>query len=323
MILTGCLVRYNFAGMAMHSIIDMNGSVQESLILFLIGMGKKIRLISAFPTNYPECEQRIPALLNYEQVVNDLNGAEVVYVLSMIPDKNSMEEYEFTSALFNIMNACKEIRSRLVYLDTTRVYTKKDVPFTESSASHSIYHKAILGRKAISILQAEIKANKINAAVACTGELYGPGYATNKGGNEVLHNLAKYRSSSWYINADLMHSFHFMPDVVRALYVLGTRNQAKGQLWDLPAAFPALTGRQFIEEAACQLKVSANIKVIPKWLLSLRALVDPVARDLKYKYGYPVVVDSEKFEKEFDQYPTPYAQGIEATLEWLLLNRTE
>lgn len=297
--------------MAMHSIIDMNGSVQESLILFLIGMGKKIRLISAFPTNYPECEQRIPALLNYEQVVNDLNGAEVVYVLSMIPDKNSMEEYEFTSALFNIMNACKEIRSRLVYLDTTGLY------------SHSMSHKGIIGRKALSILQTEMEANKINATVARAGELYGPGYATNKGGNEVLHNLAKYRSSSWYINADLMHSFHFMPDVVRALYVLGTRNQAKGQLWDLPAAFPALTGRQFIEEAACQLKVSANIKVIPKWLLSLRALVDPVARDLKYKYGYPVVVDSEKFEKEFDQYPTPYAQGIEATLEWLLLNRTE
>jgi len=224
----------------------------------------------------------------------------------MIPDENNMEEYEFTGALFNIMNACKEIRARLVYLDT------------ELSAEHSMYHKGIMGRKAIAILQAEMEANKINATIARAGELYGPGYAIKKGGNEVLLKLAKYRNSIWYIDADLRHSFHFLPDVVRALYVLGTRIQAQGQLWDLPAAFPALTGRQFIEAAACLLKVSANIRIIPKWLLSLRALIDPAARELKYKYGFPVVVDSEKFEKEFDQYATPYAEGIAATLEWFL-----
>ncbi|HEX6427264.1 MAG TPA: NAD-dependent epimerase/dehydratase family protein [Niastella sp.] len=308
--------------MAMYAIIDMNGSVQEGLIPHLIDMGKKVRLLSTVPTSFPACEQRIPALLNYEQVVSDIKGAEVVYVLSMIPDENSLEEYEFTGALFNIMNACKEIRSRLVYLDTTWVYTKNEVPFTELSASHSMYHKGIIGRKALSIVQAEMKANRINATVARAGELYGPGYAMNKGGNEVLLNLVKNRSSSWYIDADLRHSFHFLPDVVRALYVLGTRNQARGQLWNLPAAFPTLTGRQFIEAAACLLKVSANIKIIPKWLLSLRALVDPAARELKYKYGFPVVVNSEKFENEFDQHSTPYAEGIAATLEWLLLNRS-
>jgi len=292
--------------MAMHSIIDMNGSVQEGFIPFLIDMGRKVRLLSTVSTNFPACEQRIPALLNYEQVVNDIKGAEVVYVLSMIPDKKNMEEYEFTGALFNIMNACKEIRARLVYLDT------------ELSAGHSMYHKGLIGRKALSILQAEMEANKINATVARAGELYGPGYAMNKGGNEVLLKLAKYHNSSWYIDADLNHSFHFLPDVVRALYVLGTRDHARGQLWNLPAAFPALTGRQFIEAAACRLKVSANITIIPKWLLTLKALIDPAARELKYKYGFPVVVDSEKFEKEFAQYPTSYAKGIASTLEWLL-----
>jgi nucleoside-diphosphate-sugar epimerase len=293
--------------MAMHSIIDMNGLIQEGLVPFLIDMGRNVRLLSTVPANFPACEQRIPALLNYEQVVNDIKGAEVVYVLSIMPDEKSMEEYEFTGALFNIMNACKEVRARLVYLDTTWVY----IP------SHSKYHKCIIERKAISILQAEMEVNKINAVVARVGELYGPGYAMNEGGNKVLLNLAKYRRSGWYINADLKHSFHFLPDVVRALYILGTRNKARGQLWDLPAAFPALTGRQFIEAAACQLKVSANITIIPNWLLTLRTLIEPAARELKYKYGFPVVIDSEKFEKEFDQYATPYTKGIEATLKWL------
>ena len=295
--------------MAMHSIIDMNGSMQEGLIPFLIDQGRKVRLLSAVPTRFPACEQRITALLNYEQVVNDIKGAEVVYVLSMMPDENNMEEYEFTGALFNIMNACKEIRSRLVYLDTTWVYTKNEVP---------VYHKSIIERNALSILQAEMEANKINAVVARAGELYGPGYAMNKGGNEVLLNLAKNHHSTWYLDADLTHSFHFLPDVVRALYVLGTSTQARGQLWNLPAAFPALTGRQFIAAAACLLNVSANIRIIPKWLLSLRALIDPAARELKYKYGSPVVIDSKKFETEFDQYPAPYTEGIKATLEWLL-----
>jgi nucleoside-diphosphate-sugar epimerase len=295
--------------MAIHSIIDMNGSMQEGLIPFLIGQGRKVRLISPVPTRFPACEQRITALLNYEQVVNDIKGAEVVYVLSMMPDENNIEEYEFTGALFNIMNACKEIRARLVYLDTTWVYTKNEAP---------IYHKGIIERKAISILLAEMEANKINAVVARAGEIYGPGYAMNKGGNEVLLNLAKHHNSTWYIDADLTHSFHFLPDVVRALYVLGTSTRARGQLWNLPAASPVLTGRQFIEAAACLLKVPADVKVIPRWLLSLRALIDPAARELKYKYGFPVVVDSEKFEKEFDQYSTPYVKGIAATLEWLL-----
>jgi nucleoside-diphosphate-sugar epimerase len=228
----------------------------------------------------------------------------------MIPDESKMQEYEFTGALFNIMNACKEIRARLVYLDTAWVYTRNEAKCATPSRCGTF--------KGLSILQAEIAANKINAAIARAGELYGPGYAMNKGGNEVLLNLVKNRKSSWYIDADLTHSFHFLPDVVRALYVLGTRPQAQGRLWNLPAASPTLTGRQFIEAAACLLKISANIKVMPKWLLSLRAMVDPAARELKYKYGFPVVIDSEKFEKEFNQYPTPYTEGIETTLEWLL-----
>src|SRR5688572_4771827 len=92
LILAGCLARYSFTDMAMHSIIDMNGSMQEGLISFLIDQGRKVRLLSAVPTNFPACEQRFTALLNYEQVVNDIKGAEVVYVLSMVPDENNMEE---------------------------------------------------------------------------------------------------------------------------------------------------------------------------------------------------------------------------------------
>lgn len=293
--------------MATYSIIDLNGSIQEGLIHFLMDRGNKARLISTVPTNYPECEQRITTLLNYEQVVNDIKGSSVVYVLSIIPDEKRIEEYEFTGALFNIMNACKERRARLVYLDTTWVYGKN--------------HKGVMGNNAIAILQAEMEVKKINATVARAGDLYGPGYPMDKGGNAVLLDLVKYRNTTWCFDADLRHSYHFLPDVARALYVLGTRNEAAGQFWNLPAAFPALSGRQFIEQAAAQLKIPAAIKIIPKWLVSLRSLINPAAQELKYKFGYPVIVDSEKFEKAFHQCSTPYAEGIEATLQWMLLKR--
>jgi nucleoside-diphosphate-sugar epimerase len=79
---------------------------------------------------------------------------------------------------------------------------------------------------------------------------------------------------------DVPHSLNYLPDVARALAILGTRREALGEVWHLPTAEP-VTGRGFVELIAAALgrpvKVTATSRLAPR----IAGLFDPRARELE------------------------------------------
>jgi nucleoside-diphosphate-sugar epimerase len=85
----------------------------------------------------------------------------------------------------------------------------------------------------------------------------------------------------------------------------------------MPTARPALTGREFVELTARVLGVPPRITVLPRWMMQAAKFVMPLTRELAemlYQNDHDYLFDSSKFERRFGFTPTPYEDGIRATV---------
>ena len=113
------------------------------------------------------------------------------------------------------------------------------------------------------------------------------------------------------------HSLTYTPDIAKALALLGNDVAAYNQVWHLPTDKEVLSGKEFIEIVAREYDVKAKYSVIPKWMLQLIGLFDPMIRETKemlYQFELPYLFDSSKFEKRYFK-ATPYKEAIKQIKE--------
>ncbi|HEX2906243.1 MAG TPA: hypothetical protein VHO69_05240, partial [Phototrophicaceae bacterium] len=119
-------------------------------------------------------------------------------------------------------------------------------------------------------------------------------------------------------NPDLPHTYTYVPDIGRALVMLGANDAAFGQAWHVPSA-ETLTPRQFVSLIAQEAGVDPKISPLPKWLIPLLGLLMPPLRgfgELLYQFEEPFIVDASKFEKTFGTIATPLPEAVRATVQW-------
>lgn len=129
----------------------------------------------------------------------------------------------------------------------------------------------------------------------------------------VLGKYAKGEKAIWLGKPQTLHSFTYVPDAGKAMYLLGQRPEADNQIWHLPTA-PALTGKQFIEMAANVFNTKPRYSTVNKLMLQMIGLFNKVIGgtvEMYYQYDHDYVFDSTKFEKAFNIRPTSYQQGIQ------------
>jgi nucleoside-diphosphate-sugar epimerase len=98
-----------------------------------------------------------------------------------------------------------------------------------------------------------------------------------------------------------------VPDVGRALAVLGTDERALGKPWHVPTAAPR--SQRELASRFCELAglPAPRVAPVPAVALTLAGLFSPEMRELKetlYQFDRPFVLDSTAFTRVF---------GIEAT----------
>ena len=115
------------------------------------------------------------------------------------------------------------------------------------------------------------------------------------------------------------HSFIYTPDAGKATAMLGNTPSAFNQVWHLPTVKHALSGKEFVEMAARASGVKPDMMVIPKWLLQIMGLFNPVIKEsleMLYQNEVDYIFDSSKFEKAFGFVPTGYETGIFQTVRF-------
>lgn len=166
----------------------------------------------------------------------------------------------------------------------------------------------------------EMRSGAIAALIARSADFYGPGATKTSIPNMlVFDNLRNGKTAQWLVNGNVPHSYTYVPDAARALYLLSSSGSAFGQTWHLPTHSEPPTGRTFMRLAAHALGVADRQTILPKWMLRGFGLFNSDVREayeMLYQNARPYIFDSSKFQRAFEMEPTSYEDGIIRTARW-------
>jgi nucleoside-diphosphate-sugar epimerase len=163
----------------------------------------------------------------------------------------------------------------------------------------------------------EVKRGNLTGMIVRAADFYGPGTMNSFVNLMVIQNLKQGKKAQWMISDEFKHSFTYTPDAGKATALLGNAPTAFNQVWHLPADMNVLSGKEFIALVAKEAGVEPKTKILPKWMIKLGGMTNPVIREtveMLYQNDSDYLFDCHKFNRAFDFRATSYADGIKATV---------
>lgn len=298
----------------MHIILGAGGPVANALTKELTAANEKVRLVSrkSIPTSGSSSWQQAD-LLNKDEVFSAVKEASVIYLCAGLKYDQKIWAAQWPIIIQNVIDAAKQTGARLIFFDNVYMYGLVEGKMTEETPYHPSSVKGEIRAKIAATLMDEVKAGNIRASILRGADFYGAVSSMNSFFDSmVLAKFAKKQSAQWLGNPKALHSFTYVPDAGKALFLMGQNPQSDNQIWHAPTA-PALTGKQFIELAAKVFQTQPKFSTISKWMLRLIGLFNSVVGgtvEMFYQYDHDYVFDSTKFEKFFKVKPTAYQTGF-------------
>ncbi len=305
----------------MQTILGSGGAIGVELAKALVSYTKEIRLVSRNPKKVNPTDELIPAdLLNYADVQKAVHGSEVVYLTVGLPYNLKVWQESWPRLMENVVNACMENNSKLVFFDNIYMYDKHHLNgMTEENPINPPSKKGMVRNKVVDMIMEKIRQSKLTALIARSADFYGPKiHGTSMLTEMVFKPLSLGKKANWMGSVDFKHSFTYTPDAGKATALLGNTDDAYNQIWHLPTASDPFTGKEWIEAIAGEMGVKSNYRVATKFIVKIMGWFMPIMKEMVemlYQYEQDYVFDSGKFEKRFDFRPTPYLTGIREIVE--------
>ncbi|WP_419701246.1 NAD-dependent epimerase/dehydratase family protein [Mucilaginibacter sp. NFX135] len=305
----------------MHTILGAGGPVANALTQELINNNDTVRLVSRKPVQIeaPNVTWQKADLLNYDEILQASLGSTVIYLCAGLVYDKEIWRQQWPVIIQNVMNVAKATNARLIFFDNVYSYGLVNGAMTEDTPYHPSSVKGEIRAGVANTLMAEVKAGNIRASIARGADFYGTNSMNAFFDMMVLERFSKKLSAQWIGKAQTLHSFTYIPDAGKAMFLLGQHPESDNQIWHMPTA-PAITGRQFIELAASIYKVKPKFFAVNKFLLWAYGLFNKTVKgtvEMYYQYDHDYVFDSSKFEKAFDFKTTSYEDGIKHMSETL------
>lgn len=307
----------------MHTLLGAGGPVANALAKELINNGKKVRLVSRRQVSlFPQAEWIGADLKNAKQVLSAVKGSSVIYMCAGLQYSKKVWAAEWPLIMQNLIDAGKETGARLIFFDNVYMYGQVQSAMTEETPYNPSSVKGAIRAEIAERLMSESKVGNINATIARAADFYGATSLNSFFDSMVLDKYAKGQKAMWLGNPGCRHSFTYVPDAGRAMFLLGQDESSANQIWHLPTA-PALTGKELINLAATAFNRKPKYSTVNKLMLQIIGLFNNAiaeTAELYYQYQFDYIFDSSKFENAFNVKPTSYKEGMEA-FAISLLNR--
>jgi len=305
----------------MQTILGSSGVIGNELAKSLTQYTNKIRLVSRNPKKVNPTDELFTAnLLKAEEVLKAVEGSEIVYLTVGIQYKTSMWQQQWPLIMKNVIEACKQNNSKLVFFDNVYVYGRVNGWMKEDTPIKPISRKGEVRKQVTEMLMNEVKNGNLKAIIARAADFYGPNTPLSFVTVTVFENFKKEKKAMWFIDAERKHSFTYTPDAGKATAMLGNSDSAYNQVWHLPSDRNVLTGKEFIELSAEAFGVKPEYTVLKKWMIKMAGLFNSNIREsveMLYQNDSDYLFDSTKFEKAFNFRPTSYEEGIIKTVNSL------
>ena len=308
--------------MGLHTILGAGGAIANELLPILVNSKEQVRIVARHPKQMNGVESVSADLCDASQTLEAVKGSSIVYLLVGL-------EYDYKTwakiwpiVMTNTINACKSAGAKLIFFDNVYMYGKVDGWMTEETAFNPCSKKGIIRASIVNQLLAEINSGALTALIARSADFYGTSATKTSVPNMlVFDNFSKGKKAQWLVNAQVPHSYTYIPDAGKALYLLAKDNNAFNQTWHLPTKSNPLSGEQFIALAAEAMHQTYQFSVLSKLMIRLAGLfIKPIREsyEMIYQNDSSYLFDSSKFEKHFDFQPTSYEEGIKETAKYYL-----
>ncbi|TBO41166.1 NAD-dependent epimerase/dehydratase family protein [Pedobacter kyonggii] len=298
----------------MHTILGAGGPTANALTRELTNTNETIRLVSRKPisTSNPNVSWVKADLLNEVELFAAAEGSKVIYLCAGLVYDAKIWQQQWPVIIQNVINLTKRTDARLIFFDNVYMYGLVNGPMTEDTPYHPCSLKGEVRAKVAEQLMNESKAGNINVTIARAADFYGADSMNSFFDMMVLDKFAKKNRAQWIGDPNTLHSFTYIEDAGKALFLLGQTPDSGNLIWHLPTAAP-LKGKAFIEMAAKIYETKPQYSIINKLMLRLVGLFKKVVAgtvEMYYQYDHDYHFDSTKFEKAFNFKPTPYYDGI-------------
>ena len=297
----------------MQTILGAGGAIGHELAGALSRFTQNIRLVSRNPQKVNPNDALFPAdLTQTDQVDKAVEGSTIVYLTVGFEYNIKVWRSQWPKLMRNVIESCKKHSAKLVFFDNVYMYDPDHMgQMTEETPIKPVSKKGKIRAEIAEMLLSEVKAGKLTALIARAADFYG---LKNSILIEMgLKNLQNGKKADWMADAHKIHTFTYSPDAAKATALLGNTAEAYHQVWHLPTDKTPLTGKQWVELMAAELKVAPKYRVLPVWLMGLLGIFVPIMkefREMAYQYDRDYFFDSSKFEKRFNYKPINPQQGI-------------
>jgi nucleoside-diphosphate-sugar epimerase len=299
-------------------VLGATGGVGQVLVQALAAQGAQVRAVNrSGRASVPASVEVMAAdLTKRESTRAACQGATTVYHCAGVPYHQWVTYMPVM--LDNVISAVSATGATLVYIDNNYMYAPTSQPLTEESLQAPVTRKGKLRKQLAETILAAHARGQIRATIGRTPDFYGPGVRTSAVGEQFFTAVEEGKRVPWLGKLDVPHVLAFVEDTARGLLVIGTHEQALGQVWHLPTA-QALTGRQYIALASEAAGVQARPLAVPGLLLRVLGLTNPVLREsveMLYEFNQPLLFDWSKYSRAFDGLPTSHLEAMRRTVAW-------
>lgn len=313
----------------MQTILGSGGAIGRELAIALKQYTSDIRLVARNPEKVNPTDILVAADLTQKEAVMDaVKGSEIVYVTIGFPYSYKEWREKWPTLITHVIFACQKYNAKLVFFDNVYMYDKDHLsPMTETTQVNPPSRKGEVRAALAYMVMDQVDEGKLTALIARSADFYGPDISSTSMLTEtVIKPLSEGKKANWIGPLHYKHSFTYTPDAGKALAILGNTPDAFGQIWHLPTAGKAMTGKEWVEAVAAEMDVKPKCRATPKFLFQAFGVFQPIMKELAemfYQYDREYIFDSHKFEGHFDLKPTSYKTGIAETVNAFVKNRSK
>ena len=292
-----------------QTILGSGGAIGIPLAKELKNYTAKIRLVSRNPQKVNDTDELFALDANdFSQIDKAIAGSEVVYVTIGFEYKTKVWQNTWPPFLQEVINACKNHNSKLVFFDNVYLYDRSEIPFlTENAKISPLSKKGEVRNKLHQMIMNEVEKNNLTALIARSADFYGPDNKSSALTLMVAENLMKGKKAQVFGNENKIHTYTYTPDAGKATASLGNTADAYNQVWHVPTTKEKLTTLQWIELIKNELNQEPKIQNVPAWMIHILGIFIPIMREfpeMLYQYYQDYIFDSTKFENRFGIFAT-------------------
>ena len=300
-------------------VLGAGGGTGRAIVDELVRQGRRVRAVSRRPiAGLPASVEQVSAdLYDPADATRAVAGAAVVYHAAQPP-------YDKWAGSFERMNeaiarGAGAAGARLVFADNLYMYGPGSSPMRETTPQRATDRKGAQRLRLAADLLARHERGETEVAIGRSADYFGP-HGVNTGvGERTFGAMLSGKAAAGAGSIDAPHVFSYLPDLARAMVMLGDRDEAAGRPWHLPVTDP-MTVRAFMERAFAVAGLPPKVRVDGPMMLRVAGLFMPMAREVGvvlYQWTEPFVSDWSAFEAAFGPFErTPTDEALATTIAW-------